>query len=290
MLCIDEEAFVEAGIDRVLTQYRESPKLLHMIRTYLRHLWQARQSICDLPSFFNLDTATGDQLTIIGKWMGFPRCHCVCDVQPSFGFPCEIELPGSRPIVGFCEGGLWLACGEDGVSEICITDDDVYRSLLIARSYQFQSRYGWDDQTAAIQAIFGRQARIMDSGHGQVVYAPFRALSDLELAILQVIPRALPLPPGVSSRWHFGTRPIFGFGEGWGGFCEPWETVQIIVNEDEAEIGSDTGEAFAVDYGFYLLADEGIPLTTEDGAALISGPLTKDADWLCRFDLKPYSC
>lgn len=267
MTCVDQETFVEAGVDHILTQYRESPKLLHTLRTYLRQVWQAQTSICDLPEYFNLDTATGDQLTIIGKWMGFPRCHCVCDVQPVFGFACDVVVPGSRPIVGFCEGGVWLACGEDGVSEICITDDEVYRGLLIARSYQFQSRYSWDDLTAALQAIFGSQAAIMDAGHGQVVLAPLRDLTDLETAILQVIPRALPIAPGIASRWHFGSRTPFGFGDGWGGFCDPWEPD-----------------------GLPLETEDGISLVTEDGEEIFTGPLTKDADWLCRTDLKPYSC
>lgn len=267
MSCVDQDAFVESGIDRVLTQFRESPKLLHMIRTYLRQVWQASQSICDLPAYFDLDTATGDQLTIIGKWMGFPRCHCVCDVQPVFGFTCDVQVLGSRPIVGFCEGGVWIECATDGVSEICITDDEVYRSLLISRSYQMQALYSWADLSAAIQAIFGAQARIMDAGHGEVIIAPFRALTDLETAIMQVIPRVLPIAPGITTRWHFGTRPVFGFGDGWGGFCEAWRPD-----------------------GLPIAAGTDAILATEDGTEIWTGPLYKDADWLCRADVKPYSC
>lgn len=267
MTCEDMDAFVEAGIDRVLTQYRESPKLLHLIRTYLRQLWQAKSSVCDLPGHFDIESAVGDQLTVIGKWMGFPRCHCVCDVQPVFGFGCDIEVPGSRPIVGFCEGGVWLACASDGVSEICITDDEVYRRLLIARAFQMDSRYSWGDLTTALQAIFGPQARIMDAGHGQIVMAPLRALSDLEGAILQIIPRVLPIAPGFTTRWHFGTFAIAGFGEGWGGLCEEWQPD-----------------------GLPLVTEDGLVLVTETGEPILTGPLTRGADWLCRQDLKPYSC
>jgi hypothetical protein len=75
MACIDETAFVEAGANRVLTQYRESPKLLHVIRTFLGQACQTSEAVCDLPSYFNLDTAVGDQLTIIGKWMGLLMWH-----------------------------------------------------------------------------------------------------------------------------------------------------------------------------------------------------------------------
>jgi len=265
MVCTDEATFIESGINRILTQYRESPKLIHMIRTYMRQVWLSSQSICDLPSSFNLDTAVGDQLTILGKWMGFPRCHCVCDVQPVFGFACE-DVPG-RPIVGFCEDGSWLACGEDGVSEICITDDDVYRRLLVARSFQMQARYGLDDLIAALQAIYGPTASVLDAGQGRVVLAPFRALTEAETVLLQIVPRVLPVAPGVTTRWHFGTRQVFGFGAGWGGFCEEWLPEGVIISDEN-----------------------GNSIVTEFDDFIVTEALTQGADWMCEVDVKPYSC
>ncbi|MBY5682633.1 DUF2612 domain-containing protein [Rhizobium leguminosarum] len=266
MACVETDELVEAGVDRVLTQYRESPKLLHMIRTYMRKVEEVYSAICDLPSLFDLNTAVGDQLTLIGKRMGFPRCHCVCDVQPVFGFKCD-GFATDRPIVGFCEGGSWSGCGEDGISEICITDDEMYRKLLISRSYQMQSRYSIADLTAALQTIYGSSARVMAARHGRVVLAPFRPLTSAETAILQIVPRVLPIAPGIVTRWHFGTFKVFGFGEGWGGFCEDWEPE-----------------------GLALATENGDVLVTEDGEEISSGPLTRGADWLCQIDVKPYSC
>src|SRR5690606_33521710 len=140
-------------------------------------------------------TAVGDQLTLLGKRMGFPRCHCVCSVSPVYGFACD-GVPTERPIIGSCESGSGAGCGEDGISEICIDDDEMYRRLLISRSYQMQSRYSLADLTAALQTIYGSQAAVLDSGHGRVVLAPFRELTEAETAILQIIPRVLPLAPG----------------------------------------------------------------------------------------------
>lgn len=266
MACIDEATFIESGIDRVLTQYRESPKLLHMIRTYMRQVWISSRSICDLPLSFDLDTAVGDQLTILGKWMGFPRCHCVCDVQPVFGFACGEDIPG-RPIVGFCEDGSWEACGENGVSEICISDDNTYRRLLVSRSFQMQARYGLDDLISALQTIYGPTASVLDAGHGRVVLAPFRALSEAETALLQIVPRVLPLAPGVTTRWHFGMRPVFGFGSGWGGFCEEWLPDGAILSTENDD-----------------------SIVTENDDFIVTAPLTQGADWMCEIDVKPYSC
>ncbi|MEZ2132406.1 MULTISPECIES: DUF2612 domain-containing protein [unclassified Sinorhizobium] len=260
------DEFAEGGINRVLMQYRESPKLLHVIHTYLRQIAGVYEAIGNLPRYFDLNSAVGDQLTLVGKRMGFPRCHCVCDVQPVFGFDCS-DGGNTRPIVGFCEDASWEDCGEDGTSEICINDDEMYRRLLIARSYQMQSRYGLADLTAALQAIFGPTAAVLEAGHGRVVLAPLRELTEAETAILQIVPRVLPIAPGIVTRWHFGTFLVFGFGEGWGGFCEKREPD-----------------------GLNLATEDGVALVTENDDFIITGPLTRHADWMCEIDLKPYSC
>lgn len=267
MSCVEEHVLIESEIDRVLTSYRESPKLLHVLRTYLRQVAQVYSSICDLPSYFDLSSAQGDQLTLIGKRMGFPRCHCVCDTQPVFGFECEGDSSNPvRQVVGFCEDGSWAACDDSGTAEICILDDNLYRSLLVARSYQMQARFGYEDLLAALQTIFGAQATILDSGHGRVVLAPGRELSQMEVASLQIIPRVLPIAPGITTRWHFGTRPVFGFGTGWGGFCLEWSSGEPLTTT--------TGHA----------------IMTTTGETIITQPLTKGADWMCEIDVRPYSC
>lgn len=267
MSCVDESVLIDERISRILTQYRESPKLLHTIKTYLSQVANIYSAICDMPAFFNLNTAVGDQLTLIGKRMGFPRCHCVCEVQPVFGFSCGNELPGDRQILGFCEDAVWLDCADSDISEICISDDEMYRRLLIARAYQISARYSTADLTKALQAIYGETAMVLDAGHGRVVLAPFRELTDDEIAILQIVPRVLPIAPGITTRWHFGTFAVFGFGEGWGGFCEEWEAEGALIDLG----GSDV-------------------LATEDGDFITTGPLTRGADWMCEIDLKPYSC
>lgn len=266
MTCIDENVLIDERISRVLTQYRESPKLLHMIRTYLSQVANIHSAICDMPAFFNLNTAVGDQLTLIGKRMGFPRCHCVCDIQPVFGFSCGDDVPGARPILGFCEGASWIDCDNGDVSEICISDDEMYRRLLISRSYQISARYSTADLTKALQAIYGETAMVLDAGHGRVVLAPFRELTDDEIAILQIVPRVLPVAPGITTRWHFGTFSVFGFGTGWGGFCEEWESEGALIDVGTGVLG------------------------TEDDDFITTGPLTRGADWMCEIDLKPYSC
>src|SRR5690606_4413879 len=114
---------------------------------YLRQVEIVEQAICSLPEAFDLDTATGDQLTLLGLRMGFPRVHCVCEAQPVFGFSCPPgfeELEGGYPIVGFCEGAEWADCVDAGSSNVTIDDDEIYRKMLKARRYQFMAYFDRD--------------------------------------------------------------------------------------------------------------------------------------------------
>lgn len=268
MACPDDFELVERRVDRVLTQYRESPKLLHLIRTYLRQVEIVAQQACDLPSYFDIGSAVGDQLTLLGKRLGWPRCHCVCTVQPVYGFECG-QADG-YPITGFCDdNGTWIDCDPFGVSEICIADDELYRKFLQVRCYQIERRFDLDSLTAAIRIFWGEAATVLDARNRKVVIAPGRDLTAAEESLLQLYPRVLPLAPGISARFHFhsGYEPVFGFGDGWGGFCEEW-----------------------LPDGAPLMTEAGAEIVDENNAPIMTGPLTRGAPWMCAVDVHPYDC
>lgn len=264
---IEDNKLVDSGLDKIITQYRESPNLLFLIATYLRQLEMVHQSICELPEKFNLSDAEGDQLTLIGKRLGWGRCHCVCSVQPVFGFSCD-GYEENYPIAGFCDENVtWVNCGEFGFGDVCINDDELYRKFLKVRRYQIDSRYDLESLSKCVKILFGPSGEVIHAGHGKVIIAPGRPLQDVEVAILQLYPRILPLAPGIEARFHFGQLNVFGFGEGWGGFCEQ-------TNEE----------------GFPLQATNDLEIHTEYGVPLVTGVSTTEASWMCQFDVNPYSC
>lgn len=266
LICPTSDELVDERIDRILTQYRESPKLLHMIKTYLGAVAKTHLNVCDLPSFFDIENAIGDQLTIIGKRLGWPRCHCVCDAQPVFGFECEGVI-SSQPVAGFCDESVtWIDCGASGIGEVCISDDEIYRKFLKVRIYQMKALFDLDSLQTCLHIMWGEQALVLDSGFGRIVIAPGRNLSETEIALLQLYPRILPVALGIEVRFHFDTPRVFGFGEGWGGFCEPY------VSQDTIDDGNSSH------------------IVDENGVAIVTGPLTRDAPWMCEIDVKPYSC
>lgn len=313
MTCPSPEEMVEERINRVLTQYRESPKLLHVLRTYLGAVAEVHQRACDLPEYFHLDTAQGDQLTILGKRMGWPRCHCVCDSEPVFGFDCDDF--SIRPITGFCDpSGSWVECST-GLSDICLTSDDLYRKFLMVRRYQYLNLYDLASLEECLRIFFGPEAGVMYSGQGRVVVTPGRDLISSELALLPLMVRVLPLALGIRVTFYFGPKRVFGFGEGWGGFMEPdpeltaqtdaYQRTQKMFgfcSDDDPTVGGFCENW--TDEGLFIKTERldplqnVIPLVDENGNMLYTGPLKENAAWLCRsdapwmceIDVHPYDC
>lgn len=219
MECPDKAVIVEERIDRILTQYRESPNLLGIIRHDLEQIADIIVAACDLPSEFDIDTAVGDQLTLVGKRLGWPRCHCICVPVPVFGFSCGTTSP-NKPIVGLCEGGVWSGCQEGGDGDICLDDDEVYRGFLKARRYQARQLWDIDSLSAAAQHIWGDTVTVVSMGGARVAIQPGRPLTNLEQIQLPVAFRVLPLAPGVTPFISYEVGKVFGFGAGWGGLCE----------------------------------------------------------------------
>ena len=207
MYCDDKAGLVEERIDRILTQYRESPNLLGIIRHdlgqiadiiieangsrgFVSELLSAGDNalsdeqqivapdpdclpIPGIPEKFNIYTAIGDQLTIIGKWLGWPRCHYICQDVAVFGFGCG-STSGSVDIVGLCEGGVWFGCGDGGTADICLDDDETYRGYLLARRYQARQLWDIDSLQAAAEHIWGDTATVISMGGGRAAIIPGR--------------------------------------------------------------------------------------------------------------------
>lgn len=229
--CFASGDFVEAALARLITQYREATNLKALVANYVAQVEQPAAQLCTLPLFFDIETATGDQLTLIGKRLGWPRCHCVCVSQPVFGFACE---DADYEIAGFCEpNSTWVGCGEVGQGELCLHNDDLYRLFLKVRRYQILGLYDVESLSACIKLAWGSLAGVSTGQPGTVILMPGRQLTDFEEMLLPLWLRVLPVAPGIRPMIHFGPEPVFGFGEGWGGFCETpeaavWQCPEFI--------------------------------------------------------------
>jgi hypothetical protein len=219
----------EEKIDKIKTQFRESRNLIYLARAYVGLAASACQEAAGLLDHFDIDTAVGDQLTILGKALGWPRCHCAGQRRPVFGFACETECgPPTQPIGGFCEAE-W-DCGGPEYVDFCFTDDELYRGFLKARIVTVWGDYSRAGMTRAARAVFGDDAVIYRESEGVIGIAAGRLMTATEISIAHLYEQVLPVPPGFRlDLYHSNGRP-FGFGDGWGGFCDGAFPVEITLN------------------------------------------------------------
>lgn len=213
--------FTGDELGKVATQYREAERFIGLIKSHLDEVQDAARVVCDIATRFDILTAVGEQLTFVGKRMGWPRRHCVCITLPVLGFVNPSPLPGIQiPIAGNCEGASWLACGATGQGDVSLDDDATYRRFLLARRYQMMALYDIASLQAAGQAMWGSAATVHDGPKGSAVVAPGRVLTAYETSILPLMLRVLPFAPGIRPMVQFGASPILGFGAGWAGNCQ----------------------------------------------------------------------
>jgi hypothetical protein len=185
MTCFDLDDTIAHGINKINTQWRESPKLQAVITEAIEQLVAAADAACVIPEKHDILTAVGDQLTNIGKILGWPRCHCICD---------DINL--------------------------CIDDDDTYRGYLLARRYQYLRLFDVASLQSAAEHIWGENASVKTIGGAQVAVGPGRELTDDETLQVQLAFRVLPIAPGIQPYLETSVGPTWGFGAGWAGLCE----------------------------------------------------------------------
>jgi hypothetical protein len=218
---IDSYAQTDDALGKIATEYREAESFIKLIISHLTQIEAAARAACAIPDYFDLRTARGEQLTFIGKRLGWPRQHCICVTLPVLGFEWDEPPPGVQiPIAGNCEGATFIDCGATGRGEASIDDDDLYRRFLMVRRYQFLNLYDIASLQTCVKLMWGPSATIHDAARGQVVLAPGRDLTGVETTLLQLALRVMPVAPGIRPMMQFGSTPILGFGEGWAGNCE----------------------------------------------------------------------
>jgi hypothetical protein len=263
LLATNGETLVSRELGRVTTPYREAERFLAYVRGVLEQAQAATRAISAIPTFFDIYNSVGEQLTFIGKRLGFPRCHCICDATPVLGIACDDAMPGP-PIAGLCDDAVFRGCG--GVSDLCLNDDEVYRAHLVARRYQFLGLYDIASLGASLRAIWGATAWVPLAARGQVVIAPGRDLTAAEQMRFAISLRVLPIAPTMEIAVHYGPDPIAGVGTGWGGMCDSVILCPTVV--DPYACGEPPAQLF---YGIEGPDDGPVVAGMDDGEATFAG-------------------
>lgn len=109
--------------DLVPSQNANQPNFQAVLAIWLQPFVDLQNVLMSLISLMDLDVATGDQLDIIGEWVGLSRRLNT----PITGVYFAFDTPG----VGFDEG-VWFT-GGDPSEGVVVLDDVTYRQMILMK-------------------------------------------------------------------------------------------------------------------------------------------------------------
>lgn len=188
------QANINDYIRLVTSSHKNQPKFIETIKVSINPLVDSINFLRELNGFFNIETAIGKQLDIIGAWVGMPRI--VPDVMhlPLFGFISQPQaLPFGDPPNSEI-GGYWRESGMSGKLGYRL-DDDLYRKAIIAKIYRNKCSCLMSDAHNIVSTLTNVQFEIID--HLNMTIS-LNFLEEIDSVTLEIIRFLFPKPMGIN--------------------------------------------------------------------------------------------
>lgn len=185
-----------ADYTTLVTSEHQKPNFLAWLATLANGQSDTTTLIQSLPSLFDIDNAVGQQLDIVGQWIGFGRQVSVVLSVGYYGFADDPTALGFGELGNPAAGGRYIEIGESGTSGAILQDPE-YRTVLKAKIIQNQYGGTIGELEAAVQDILGGvQCFYYDPGTRSVMILVTEVLDPVLTALLGNYD-LLPRPAGV---------------------------------------------------------------------------------------------
>ncbi|TDV39517.1 uncharacterized protein DUF2612 [Paraburkholderia caballeronis] len=191
----------------ITSEHQQAPKFMATVAALVGPLVDQINVLGGMPSKFDLDEAVGDQLDVVGEWIGLGRGV----KTPLTGVYFALDTPG----LGF-DQGVWMGPFDPstGVTEL---DDETYRLMIRAKIAANHWDGTFESSVSILQSIFPGGASIFIEDNLDM---------SIGICVAGVVPSALFLallsggyipikPAGVRVSYYLVTSetgaPIFGF-------------------------------------------------------------------------------
>jgi hypothetical protein len=205
----------------LISQYANSPTITALVQGMNQHL----DPRADFDTFYdyvwNVETAQGFGLDILGRIVDISRELQIADAVDYFGF--NEALPGAH---SFNESPFYS--GTPAATSTYSLADDAYRQLILVKALANISATTAPALNQLLQNMFAGRGRcyVNDLGGMQMRYTFEFELTPFEFAIMTQS-GALPRPAGVGASILASALPVFGFSEA-GGSAAPFDQAPFI--------------------------------------------------------------
>jgi Protein of unknown function (DUF2612) len=203
---MDVDSLIAYYANLLIIQYHDQPKAQAEIQLLAKTML-ASGIFSDIQAAYDIDTAVGVQLDVIGKYVGVDRFYSELVLQNYFSFIAYSEVvapPASPPRFGYSTYANFTAYSYNGTltySGLIATGnqltDDAYRTLIKLKIIINSSNFSHEQIDDDLFEFFGTQIRAESIGNMEMVFFISGSLSSLIQAI--IFKKLLPRPMGVGA-------------------------------------------------------------------------------------------
>lgn len=180
--------FVEIARSRITQQFFDKPLIDRTLQLLLFAQVELQNMLKDLMQLRSIDTATGEQLNVIGRIVGQDRVLLSSDLYEFFGFQGALKAGSFGTLEDDTIGAVWWSLGTPLGGNIELTDD-VYRLFIKAKILKNTTSSTSEEFIQGLNLLFGDSAVLAieeDEAEpsGNVLVLFNRELTDFELGLL----------------------------------------------------------------------------------------------------------
>ncbi|WP_151823843.1 MULTISPECIES: DUF2612 domain-containing protein [Acinetobacter] len=191
----------------ITSQHRGKPKFEAMIRTTLQPIIDVRNAIQTLPSHFDIETATGDQLVTLAKWVGAPTTTPNAVALPLFGFDGQPAALPFGETNNPSAGGFWRESGQTGNTTGTI-ETELLKKVIKAQIYRNSCGCSLFDAYKVLDFILNERYTVFDSG---LMWIGIGVQSSMAVTTRQLVRVMIPKPAGVGIKFFTNWFESFGW-------------------------------------------------------------------------------
>jgi hypothetical protein len=185
-----------AYANRITSEHNQKPNFMAVVALLTNGIGDIVEATQAITPAFDLDQAVGNQLDIIGLWVGQPRVIETVLVQGFFGFSDDTAALPFGELTDPSIGGVFYELGSTAAGSTTL-NDAVYLTILKAAIVRNQSSGTRPAIEAALMDIFGVPCSVADNGTLSLaitIPVPVSPTDEALLTALDILPR----PAGVA--------------------------------------------------------------------------------------------
>ena len=186
-----EEDHLETARSRITEQFKGKEVLDKMLQLLIYAQTELQSVFKDLMQLRSLDTATGEQLNILGRIVGQDRILLNSDLYNFFGFQGALKAGSMGTLTDATIGSKFYSLGDPLGGNIEL-DDETYRLFIRAKILKNTTASTSEEFIRSVNLIFGENNVIAiedttaeQSGNVMVLFN--RSLSDFERGLLNYV-------------------------------------------------------------------------------------------------------